>query len=127
MSDKKVGIHEAVSQLLGEKLKKYIKPEGSEEGLNPYVCTQIYGDIFDALVEVFTAAQVEITNESMNYVAQQYYDSILINNRYELDPNIFSQRARLENIETKELALLRMMLHGTDFSLPIIQEIKRRS
>jgi hypothetical protein len=62
----------------------------------------------------------------MNYLAQQYYDSIKINNKHELDPNIFTQRAKLENIKTKEVALLAVMMRGTDFIIPLVQEIKRR-
>jgi len=63
----------------------------------------------------------------MNYLAQQYYDGILINNTHELDPNIFSERARLDNITTKEIALMAMMLNGTDFAVPLIMEVKKRS
>jgi hypothetical protein len=52
---------------------------------------------------------------------------MLINGTQELDPNIFTQRAKLENIETRELALMALTLNGTDFTIPIIQEVKRRS
>jgi len=117
-------LHEAISSLLGGKLKKYIRPD---QDLNVLVCTQIYSEIFETLVEVMTAAKVEISNESMNYLAQQYYDGILINNTHELDPNIFSERARLDNITTKEIALMAMMLNGTDFAVPLIMEVKKRS
>ena len=52
---------------------------------------------------------------------------ILINGYQELDPNIFTQRARLDSMETEELTLLAVMLSGTDFALPILEEIKKRS
>lgn len=95
--------------------------------LNKTTCMQTYGIIFDTLVEVLGQSKVQITNESMNFLAQEYYDSIRINDRQQLDPNIFEKRARLENIETKELALLYMMMRGTTTSNKIVVEIRRRS
>lgn len=120
-------MHEAISRLLTERLKKHT---GSDKNLNVLSCLEIYTEIFNTFVEVFTEAGVKLTNESMNYVAQQYYDGIEVTSRqgtHELDPNIFTVRARLENIETKELALMAVMLTKTDFAIPLIQEIKRRS
>ena len=122
---KLTNIHEAVSKLLGERLKKY-SVKDSEARLDLVTCVKIYQDIFDTFVEIFKEGDVKICNESMNYVAQCYYDGILINNTHELDPNIFSQRAKIENIETKELALLAVLLNGTDFAIPLIHEVKRR-
>lgn len=113
--------NEAVSVLLSEKLKTY-----SGQSLNSTTCMEIYQTIFDSLVEIFSKSNVDLSNESVNYISQQYYDSILINNTQELDPNIFTQRAKLENIHTKELALLAVMLNGTDFATPVIFEVKRR-
>lgn len=121
------GIHPVISKLLGEKLKKYADVVTTENGITPGVCIEIYTDIFGTFVEVLQEAKIRICNESMNYLAQCYYDGILISGMHELDPNIFDQRAKLENIETKELALLVMMLRGTDFAVPLIHEIKRRS
>lgn len=119
----KKGIHDAVAMLLEQNLKQY----ADERKLDLSVCVRIYQTIFDTLVQVFQGSNVQITNESMNYLAQQYYDSIKINGRHELDPEIFTQRARLENIETREVALLATMMRGTDFFFPLIDEIKRRS
>lgn len=114
--------NEVITRLLGERLKEY-----HTKKLDLVVCVDIYQAIFGTLVEVFEAAGTGLSNESMNYLAQQYYDAVLINGREELDPNIFTQRAKMENIETKELALLAVMLNGTDFAIPLIQEVKRRS
>lgn len=113
--------NEAISKLLTEKLKQF-----HQKTPNSTVSLQIYVEIFNSLVEVFQTSNIELTNEAMNYLAQQYYDSILINGTQELDPNIFDKRAKIENITTKELALLAVMLSGTDFTLPLIHEIKRR-
>jgi len=116
--------HDVIAKLLGEKLKHF---NNSKKTLDLVACVEIYQVIFDSLVEVIQESNVKLTNESMNYLAQQYYDGVLINGRQELDPNIFSPRAKLENIETKECALLAVMLSGTDFAVPIIQEIKKRA
>lgn len=113
--------NDVVTKLLTEKLKKF-----SDKQLNLVICVEIYQVIFDSLVEVFETAKTGLTNEAMNYMAQQYYDGVLINGREELDPNIFTQRASISSIETKELALMAVMLSGTDFAIPLIHEIKRR-
>jgi len=121
--EKPVGIHAAVAKLLEQNLKKF----GDGRDLNLLECTKIYQVIFESFVDVFKASNVQISNESMNYVAQQYYDGTLINGKHELDPEIFDKRAKLENIETKEIALLVTMLRGTDFALPLLHEIRQRS
>ncbi len=116
--------HEAISRMLQAKLQSFVNENRS---LNLDTCIEIYTTIFNALVECMETAEAPLTNESVNFLAQQYYDSILINGTQELDPNVFTQRAKLENVETKELALLATMLQGTDFALPVMDEIKRRS
>lgn len=114
--------NEVITRLLTERLKQY-----HDKKLDLVVCVEIYQTIFNSLVEVFEQAGTGLSNESMNYLAQQYYDAVSVNGREELDPNIFTQRAKMDNIETKELALLAVMLNGTDFAVPLIQEVKRRS
>ena len=120
-------LNDAITSLLVQKLQKY---QDGNTSLNLVTCTQIYQDIFDTLVETLTEAKIELTNESMNYLAQQYYDAVSIKsngNMYELDPNIFNQRAKLENIATRELTLIAVMMNGSDFAVPLIHEVKRRS
>lgn len=121
-ADKKPGINDAITKLLGAKLRPF-----TARSLDLVTCTEIYQVIFDTLVEVATTAETGLTNEAMNFTAQCYYDAVAINGNQELDPNIFTQRASVSNMETKELALLVVMLHGTDFTIPLLQEIKRRS
>ena len=116
--------NETISRLLSAKLQPFV---AEKRDLNLVTCIEIYTTIFDALVEVITGAEAPVTNEAVNYLAQQYYDGVLINDNQELDPDIFTQRAKLENIATRELALLAVMLFGTDFALPVLAEIKKRS
>ena len=122
-------IHRTISKLMEAKLQPIMSPPEGEpkRDLNLASCIEIYTTIFESLVEVIQEAGLPVTNEGMNYLAQQYYDGILINGTQELDPDIFTQRAKVENIETKELALLAVILSGTDFALPILAEIKKRS
>ena len=114
--------NEAISRLLEAKLKPFVTKD-----LNLLTCTEIYHTIFGALVEVIIQSETPVSNEALNYLAQQYYDGALINDNHELDPNIFTQRAKLESIESRELALLAVMMWGTDFVKPVLAEIKKRS
>lgn len=118
--------HKVISQLLGAKLKRFEPADGNKLDLNLVTCVEIYTEIFNTMVEVITTAEIEVTNEGMNYLAQNYYDGILINGHQELDPDIFTQRAKVENMETEELTLLAVLLSGTDFALPVLEEIKKR-
>jgi len=115
-------LHETISSLITERLSRR-----KGEKLSSSICSEIYQDIFFSLTEIFKEAQAPLCNESVNFLAQMYYDSVTINGNQELDPNIFTQRAGLSNIETKELALLATMMNGTPFASPFIGEIKRRS
>ena len=113
--------HVAIAQLLTAKLEEF-----KTSSLDDSMCIQIYTSIFNTLVELFKAAKAPIGNEAVNYIAQQYYDGILINDTHELNPNIFTPRAALENIPTKELAFMAVALAGTDFRIPILEAIKKR-
>lgn len=122
MSKKIENFHKAISQILVEKLTQYRGKSASKDN-----CMQIYQTIFLSLQEIFVTSGVTLTNEAMNYLAQQYYDGVTINGRDELDPNIFTVRASLDNIETKEIALMAMLLKGTDFAYPLYEKIRSRS
>lgn len=115
-------IHESISKLLIKKLDKY-----KSQNLNKETCIKIYQDMFNVVVDLFQESKLEISNEAVNLICQLYYDAITINNNQELDPNIFSQKASVKNIETKELAMLASFFTNTPFAEPIIFEIKRRT
>ena len=116
--------YEAISKLLVKNLDKY-----KEKSLNRETCISIYQTIFETLQQVVEGAQLQssISNESMNWLAQAFYDSVSINNNQETDPNIFTQRASLDKVPTKELAFLAVMLKDTAFAGPVVGTIKRRS
>jgi hypothetical protein len=121
--EKKSKLHEAISGLIVDRLRLGFK----DKSLNHTTCVEIYQMVFDTVVEVIQGAQLKLTNEFVNYVAQQYYDSVTINGGQELDPSIFSQRAKLEEIDTTELRFLGVFFRGTDHIVPIIHELRKRS
>jgi hypothetical protein len=117
--------NDVVTKLLSENLK-FISDDKLK--LDRSTCYTIYNTIFSTLVGIFEQSKAPLSNESVNYLAQQYYDGICLNGTEQgLDDSIFEQRADLKNIERRELALLAMMLRGTDFAVPILYEIKRRA
>lgn len=115
-------MHDSISKLLTDRLSKR-----KGEKLTSHVCSEIYQDIFFSLSEIIKESSVPLCNESVNFIAQMYYDAVTINGGQELDPNIFTQRANLKNIDTKEIALMAMMFNKTPFAIPFISEVKRRS
>lgn len=117
-------LNDTISELLTAKLQEYIKDNRS---LSHSVCSEIYVTLFEAITAIFTDSNVNVSNEAANYIAQQYYDNVTVNNNMFLDPNIFTVRAKLENIATKELALLIMLFKNSDYAYDLIHELKRRS
>lgn len=115
-------LNETISKLLVNKLSKR-----KGEKLTSQICSEIYQDIFYSLTEIFKQTSTPLSNESVNYIAQMYYDSITVNGDQELDPNIFTERANLGNINTKEIALMAVMFNKTPFAIPFIAEVKKRS
>jgi hypothetical protein len=88
---------------------------------------EIYGDIFFTLTEIVKQAGTPLDNESVNLLSQMYYDSVTVNGNEDLDPTIFTQRAKIENVPTKELALMATMMNGTPYGDIFITAVKRRS
>lgn len=116
--------YEAISKLLLKNLEQY-----KSKSLSKETCLSIYNTIFETIQNVVESAELQssVSNESLNWLAQALYDSVSINGTQETDPNIFTQRAKLDNIPTKELAFLAMLLRDTPFVGPVVATIKRRS
>lgn len=121
----KRNVHETLTTLLNDRLTKRVSQNLSRE-----TCIGIYQDIFYTLSEVIKESNTPLGNESVNLLSQMYYDAVDLKTTsgpMGLDPNIFTQRAKLENIPTKELALLGTMMSGTPFGDVFIGAVKRRS
>jgi hypothetical protein len=119
---KKTTAHEAITKLIESRLQRMINQK-----LDSATCSEIYQDIFFSLSEVVREAGTPLDNESVNLLSQMYYDSVSINGGQELDPNIFTKRAKIENIPTKQLALMATMMNGTPFGDIFVSAVKRRS
>ena len=123
MTDNK--LHETISKILVDRLER-----NKGKNLNRETCTSIYQDIFYSISEILKESNTPLGNESANFLSQMYYDCVSIqttSGTLELDPNIFEKRAKLENIPTKEIALMATMMRGTPLVAPFVSEIKRRS
>lgn len=114
--------HDTIVAMLAERLNVL-----HGRSLSRGTCMEFYHVIFNNLQDIFTNAEVQLSNEALNWLAQGYYDSILINGRDSLDPTIFTQRAKFENIATRELVLLAGLLKGSELVYEVVSEIKRRS
>lgn len=109
-----------VDKTVVERLRKFIG-----EPLNRITCMRMYEEIFMTFKEIFDEAELGISNETMNYISQMYYDSIQIG-PHELDHEIFTQRARMSDISPLELRVLLMLFKDTQFGAEFALEIKRR-
>jgi hypothetical protein len=115
-------VHETISKLLTDRLQRRL-----DQKLDRSTCMEIYGDIFFTLTEIVKQAGTPLDNESVNLLSQMYYDSVTVNGNEDLDPTIFTQRAKIDNIPTKQLALMATMMNGTPFGDIFITAVKRRS
>jgi hypothetical protein len=117
--------NKSVFDLLNERLKKYVK-----ESLSRDVYISIYGDIFLSLQEiVLNVPQLAkiISHDGMNFLAQAYYDMILLNGHQPLDPNIFSKRIYASDLSTQELHVLMPLFAETPIAQEIYVTLKKRS
>jgi hypothetical protein len=119
----KKNLHQTIAPLLQTRLSRF---EGRGAKLDRTTCLEIYSEIFNVFVDVISSTDAKLSNEGMNYVAQQYYDGILINGHQELDPDIFDKRASMDNIPTPELCIIGAMLRGTEFLRPVVKALKSR-
>ena len=115
-------VHETISKLLTDRLQRRL-----DQKLDRSTCMEIYGDIFYTITEIVKQARTPLDNEAVNLLSQMYYDSVTVNGKEDLDPSIFTQRANIENVPTKELALMATMMSGTPIGDIFISAVKRRS
>ena len=114
----------AFSRLLSERLAKITMDQNRK--LDASTCRSIFVTIYEVVHQISKEGELYLSNEGLNYVAQQFYDGLLINGNQELDPNIFDKRAKLENISSKDLVSVLALFGGTDFRFDVIQELKGR-
>ena len=124
MTDDPTRFHDAIANVVDEGLKTTFL----NEHLNKETCYKIYTFIFNTVLDVFATANMRVSNEFVNYVAQEFYDAIEINGREEqLDPNIFTKRTKLEDVKTVEVHLLALLFRGTEVFHRVFAELRRRN
>lgn len=116
--------HDAIASVVEEGLRTTFL----HEPLNKRTCMSIYTFIFNTVLDVLATANMQVSNDFINYVAQEFYSAIEINGREEqLDPNIFTKKTKLEDVKTIELHLLTMLFRGTDGFQKVFAELRRRN
>lgn len=87
---------------------------------------EIYATIFNTVSDVFASSNVNLSNEAVNLAAQVYYDDLDINGRNEVDSEIFTRRAKPENVPNHELVVLTMLWKDHPNGQVFLRELKRR-
>lgn len=123
MTQEKKRLVEIIFDIINERLKIFKDEKLSSEA----TCSRIYQAIFNAVTEILTKSKLKLSNDAANYMAQQLYDAVTINEQIQLNPNIFTKRAKLTDLTTAELAIVGTMFSGDPLAIPVIQEIKKRS
>lgn len=119
-------LNDALTRLVSSALGSFLDANRGQS-LTDTRCSEIYQVIFNTIADTFAASNVEIPNEAMNFIAQNFYDNVKINGTQELNPHIFTKRATVENMTTKTLAFLVVAFRGSDLANQCAHEIKRRS
>lgn len=117
----------AMMQLIDSRLASF-----KDRTLDSSTCIEIYTTIFSTIAEIFENSQVQVENETVNWIAQTFYDVIEIGTpgggMAKLDPNIFDKKAMLENIKTPDVALLYVMFKDQPWLIAdVVKEIRRRN
>lgn len=111
----------SIMQMINERIQAFVRKD-----LTAALHYEIYETIFNVVKEVMLNANAGVTNEFINFVAQHVYDNISLGGNNRLDPNIFSQRATVENLTKGEILLaLPLMLTETS-AANLIRAVKGR-
>jgi len=113
--------HDIFSDQLRLILGKY-----RDDRLNDSTCSLIYQDIYQQLLEVLKGSSLNVHQDTVNWLSQQYYDGIKINGNSSLNPNIFRKRPNLTDLPTKDLVVLLAMTQKTGFARDVAEELKKR-
>ncbi|MGM3057764.1 hypothetical protein ACS2TD_27275, partial [Bacillus cereus group sp. BC334] len=66
--------NEVITKLISERLFVF-----NDRKLDLATCVEIYQVIFNTMADVISQSSAPLSNESVNYLAQQYYDAVQIN------------------------------------------------
>lgn len=118
-------VKEVIDKLLVDRLSKFISSSPTDA-----VCLEIYLEIFKTIEEIILNVPKfaeKATHDCVNFIAQAYYDMILLNNSETLNPNIFDKRVKVSDLSNTDLVLCSPFLQGTDVFAEIAITLKKRS
>ena len=95
--------------------------------LNRATLMELYATIFNVTADVFIQSNVNLSNEAMNLVAQLYYEDININRKQGVDEQIYTQKAKMENIPNHELIIMTKLWKDHPYGQLFVETLKRRS
>jgi hypothetical protein len=95
--------------------------------LNRGTLMELYTTIFNLVSDIFVQSKVQLSNEAVNLVAQLYYEDININHRQGVDEQIYTQRAKFENIPNHELVIMTKLWKDHPYGQLFVQVLKKRS
>lgn len=88
---------------------------------------RMYQDICNEVIEIVKACSLPINNDSVNWLAQAYYDGIRLGGGHRLPEDIFTQRPTLKDLPTKDIVTLMAMVRQTGFFVELAEEMRARS
>lgn len=95
--------------------------------LNRATLMELYATIFNLTSDIFIQSRVELSNEAVNMIAQLYYEDININHKQGVDEQIYTQRAKFENIPNHELVIMTKLWKDHPYGQLFVDQLKRRS
>jgi len=117
-------IQQALQGMLNAKLVEFV-----DQTLTSEVCAKIYVSMFESvneLVGMVPELKKNLDEQSVNFIAQGYYDLIEVNGQT-LDPNVFTKRVKVTELSTRQLALVGLLFVDTPILSEIMVTLKKRS
>lgn len=111
-----------MEEMLNERLKIF-----KGKTLNRQTLMELYTTIFNLSSDIFIQSKVELSNEAVNMIAQLYYEDININHRQGVDEQIYTQKAKFENIPNHELVIMTKLWKDHPYGQVFVGALKKRS
>lgn len=111
----------SILTIINDRLQVLLKRD-----INSALFLEAYQIIFGAVSEVMQTANAGVSNDFVNFVSQHIYDCISIGGDQRMDPNIFTQRARIEDLSTGEILLAIPLMLSDVAAADLIRAVKGR-
>lgn len=110
-----------MEEMLNERLRIF-----KGKSFNKATLMELYTTIFNLCSDIFIQSKVELSNEAVNMVAQLYYEDININNKQGVDEQIYTQKAKFENIPNFELIIMTKLWQDHPYGQLFVTALKGR-